>query len=388
MDNNIRKKNIILSVVVVLVGIMLVGGTYAYLSLAVNVTNKVVNGSTTCFNIDYLDTNQITGTLFPSANHTKGISGKVSLKVNSACDLDGVGNIYIHANSGTSTKFTTTAAAHCENPNTLQTLTQYTTSSTCTSNSGIWVTTGTPLKYAVFNNSTGIGNPLDVGYINAIGSDIAVYKTFIVTKTQKDYYIFLWLDGYLTDNTYTNLPFNGYVKADAIQARTVYTANVSPSTINIGQSIPNGITEYHTPEAAMAALKTNLGSATDLPFFLNHIVGNNVVAASYVGFVVTPAMATANPGMVAGTYYLRGGDGGAAFLDNAKTIYDAFGGVGCNLDGSSGGNPYTTTPSSTFYCYVSDLGAYAFSDDSADAYGDADSHCSVGGGGGSRCAEQ
>ena len=72
-------------------------------------------------------------------------------------------------------------------------------------------------------------------------------------------------------------------------------------------------------------------------------------------------MVTANPGMVAETYYLKGGDDGKAFLDNAKIIYDAFGGVGCYLDNTAGGNPYTTTPSSDFYCSVSGLGARAYS---------------------------
>ena len=83
------------------------------------------------------------------------------------------------------------------------------------------------------------------------------------------------------------------------------------------------------------------------------------VSESYVGFTVTSAMATANPGMVAGTYYLKGGDDGRSILDNAKTIYDAFGGVGCYFDGNSGGNPYATTPSSEFGCEVSGLRAYA-----------------------------
>ena len=109
------------------------------------------------------------------------------------------------------------------------------------------------------------------------------------------------------------------------------------------------------------------------------------VLESYVGFVVTPEMATANPGMVAGTYYLKGGDDGKAFLDNAKIIYDAFGGVGCYSDGASGGNPYTTTPSSDFSCYVSGLDAYVTSDGIVGAYVDSDSGCNVDQNGSSSC---
>ena len=119
----------------------------------------------------------------------------------------------------------------------------------------------------------------------------------------------------------------------------------------------------------------------------SNITASNVVTESYVGFVVTPAMAKANPGMVAGTYYLKGGDNGASFLDNAKTIYDAFGGVGCYLDDNSGGNPYTTTPSFGFYCIVSGLGATAESDGlvRADDNTNTNSGCAVGGDGGSYC---
>lgn len=96
-------------------------------------------------------------------------------------------------------------------------------------------------------------------------------------------------------------------------------------------------------------------------------------------------MATANPGMVAGTYYLKGGDNGKAFLDNAKIIYDAFGGVGCYLDGTSGGNPYTTTPSSVFNCDVSGLRADADLYDNVGADDDSSSYCYVYPDGSSAC---
>lgn len=369
-----KKKNIILSVVVLLVGFLLAGGTYAYLTRTVNVTNGNINAVTTCFDIDYTDnTDQITGTLFPSTGPNKGLGGSVTIKVNNACDLDGAGTLYIHVNSGTSTKFGTIVDAHCENARTLETLPQYTTQSACTQNGGSWVPSGTPLKFALYDNNSFTGNPLAVGnfYNQLIGNEALFYSNFVVTKTAKTYYIYVWLDGYLTDNTYTNLPFSSNIRAEAIQTRTVYTANVLDSNvqgrniISIGQPISSGITEYNTPEAAIAALKNTLGGTANYPYFLKHIVNNNVVQ-SYVGFVVTSDMATANPEMTAGTYYLRGGDNGASLLDNAKTIYDAFGGVGCRLDGNPGGNPYTTVPSSGFFC--DGFGWIAAADSAGDAF--------------------
>ena len=97
----------------------------------------------------------------------------------------------------------------------------------------------------------------------------------------------------------------------------IYTANIfdgngaginvgnNTSVVWIGQAIPNGITTYHTPELAMTALKQASGNI-DRPFYLKHTFTNNVVSDSYVGFVITPEMAQANPGMTAGTYYLKG----------------------------------------------------------------------------------
>ena len=241
-----------------------------------------------------------------------------------------------------------------------------------------------------------------------------------------------------TMNQTFSMELGGVCTNNAPSEQTVYTVNLYDdnatgwNSVWQGQPISNSITQYNTPEAAITALEAaysnaNSGATTSLPFFLKHTVadgtlwcaneydngvanGNSFcafssqaacnsriseweydnitytcaqntftggVAESYVGFVVTSEMATNNPGMVAGTYYLRGGDNGASFVENAKTIYDAFGGVGCYLDGNSGGNPYTTTPSSRFICRVSGLIANAYSNGNVYAVDYAGSNCVV-----------
>ena len=55
----------------------------------------------------------------------------------------------------------------------------------------------------------------------------------------------------------------------------------------------------------MAALKQASGNI-DRQFFLRHTITNNTVTDSYVGFIITDAMTEGNPGMTAGTYYLKG----------------------------------------------------------------------------------
>lgn len=233
MDNKIRNKNIILAIVVLLVGFLFAGGTYAYLTRTVNVTNGNINVVSTCFDIDYIDTNQVTGTLFPSAVPNKGIMGKVSLKVNSACDLNGTGRIYLHVNSNnTSNKLCTYLPYYlCLNRKTLEYVSEYSSGTTydankksgCIANENYRYYMNTyPMKFAVYDNSAGTGTPLSTGFIENVcnsDSDVLLYDDFEITHTQSDYYIFLWLDGNLTDNTYTNLTFNGYIKATATQEK-------------------------------------------------------------------------------------------------------------------------------------------------------------------------
>ena len=167
----------------------------------------------------YEQSQDITGTLFPGSGPVKGLSGKVGLKINDDCYLTGTGKLKLHIDSNTSTKLTTVGAAHCENPTTLETLNEYKTSDSCSDNDGTWTETSTVLKYAVYDNDTATGTLLGAGYISDsnIGNDLVIADNIAITKTQAYYYVFIWLDGYLTDNTYTDLSFGGYVSAEATQ---------------------------------------------------------------------------------------------------------------------------------------------------------------------------
>ena len=210
--------------------------------------------------------------------------------------------------------------------------------------------------------------------------------------------------GYKKDISSTDIPSTAqtlnlifsvtYVQSDTSvvpvpHPETVYTTNIhdgnwdtvddgtNTSVVWIGKTIPNGITTFQTPELAMVALKEASGGE-DRPFFLKHTVSNNTVTDSYVGFVVTPEMAQANPGMTAGTYYLKGkktyelvggswqcmseyddGEGNCIDPDyntNKATLLSAFGSSNC------------TDYSSYFSCYVSGLGAIADSDGHVNAH--------------------
>ena len=226
------------------------------------------------------------------------------------------------------------------------------------------------------------------------GNELEIYKEEVPgNNTTYQYKVYLWIDSTAGNQaSMQGKVFKGELRAEIIKPKTVYTVNLSSDDlVQVGSQIPSTITTYNTPEAAISALEraysqANDGETASLPFFLKHTVDtDSLVSESYVGFVVTPEMVTANPGMTAGTYYLKGGDDGRSFLDNAKTIYDAFGGVGCYLDGNSGGNPYTTTPSSDFYCIVPGLFADAYSSGLVGAGDNAGSNCNVFDNGNSGC---
>ena len=235
------------------------------------------------------------------------------------------------------------------------------------------------------------------------------------------YYLYIWLDASETNSSTYNQNVSLSLGGECSNhSPYVYTSNIYDenatgyNSVWIGQTIPNGITTYNTPEAAITSLEAaysnaNSGATTSLPFFLRHKIGNgtvwcvtedgntycpfeiqsecesanwgtctssvvtNGVTESYVGFIVSQDMAISNPGMTAGTYYLKGGDNGRAYNDNKATLLSAF------------GSTYCTQYSSDFGCDVSGLVANADSNGSVRADDDADSDCYVGFGGISYC---
>ena len=248
------------------------------------------------------------------------------------------------------------------------------------------------------------------------GVDIAP-NHLLASGTSEKYKVHV---GYKKDISATDIPSTAqtlnlsfsvtYVQSDTSvvpvpHQETVYTANVfdknydtindgtNTSVVWIGKTIPNGITTFQTPELAMAALKEASGGV-DRPFFLKHTVSNNIVTDSYVGFVVTDEMASNNPGMTAGTYYLKGKKTSELVEGSWQCMSEYDDGEGNCIDPdydtnkatllSAFGSSYCHDSSSHFSCGVSDLGAgadsYGYVNAFADAWG-----CDVYGNGYSGC---
>lgn len=213
-----KKNDILLAIVIILFGLLLVGGTYAALSitLPINITNGIYNYATECFNINYSTGGDFVGTLIPSSTYVGGLDGGVSLGIDPNCNVNATGDIVLNVKSA-SDVLIQNVDPHCENSTNLETMNSYTTSDSCTSNGGVWVTNGTALKYAVFHEfSTSL---LNVGYINKTGN-INVYSNFPVSSTLTKYYIYIWLDGELVDDSYISQSFDAVVDVNVVQKET------------------------------------------------------------------------------------------------------------------------------------------------------------------------
>ena len=240
-------------------------------------------------------------------------------------------------------------------------------------------------------------------------------KSYSAT-TNDPYYLYIWLDKDETNNNTQNQPFDISLTGTCTdEAPTTFTGTIyrySNTGVPIGQRIVlqqkqewcANSTEFGNScdfgyfwdtesecEAYVANQNmenTTCGEGTVQPisyetnasnlnktFYLKHTIVDDIVTESYVEFVVTPEMAGANSGMTAGTYYLKGGDNGAAYTTNKATLTTAFGSSNC------------TDNSSSFGCNVSGLRAFANSNGSVGANDGASAYCSVYNDGNSYCDE-
>ena len=217
---NIKNKNIVLILVILCIGLITIGGTYAALVMTLNVavTNGIYEDSSQCFDIIYDAGEDIRGQLFPTASSNGGLQGSLTVGIADNCNVSGALtlNLIISEESDSRGVLTQTVAPHCENSSTLETLYNYNDSSACSSNGGTWVEDGTALKYAVFKNNG--SEPVSVGYIDSVGTTLSILnETISGSDSDNEYLIKIWLDGYVSDNSYANQSFAGRIQTKVQQ---------------------------------------------------------------------------------------------------------------------------------------------------------------------------
>lgn len=171
-----EKHKVIGTIVGVLAFIALIAGlTYAWFTWVSG--NTILGGTTECFTINYVNGQNISGQITPSASYTGGKTTTVQIGIDSGCNIGGTGTIKLTTDSSSENAINLTDGA---------------------------------VKYAVYNVSEEIssGNVVDETM------DLA---TVNLTKSLVTYTIYVWVDGSVVDNTYVGKSYSGYIHASAEQ---------------------------------------------------------------------------------------------------------------------------------------------------------------------------
>ena len=173
-----EKHKVIGTIIGVLAFIALVAGiTYAWFTWTSG--NTILGGTTECFTINYVNGQNISGEIVPSANYTGGKTTTVQIGIDAGCNIGGTGTIKLTTDSGASTAIDLSKGA---------------------------------VKYAVYNGNSEVSN----GNVTAGTMDLA---TINLTKSLVTYTIYVWVDGAIIDNSYAGKTYNGYIHASAEQTR-------------------------------------------------------------------------------------------------------------------------------------------------------------------------
>ena len=163
------KKKILYSIlVVVLIIIVSVGITYAWLSWSGSVN---ISGTSECFDVNYVKGQDIGSEESPAklslaSSYTEGLSTVVKVNLNDTCTiLNGTGTLYLNTDSITSNILLTSNV----------------------------------LKYQVLDGTTEINS----GIITSTGT-LAIYDNIPITNEEKSITVYIWIDGNLVTNDNVN----------------------------------------------------------------------------------------------------------------------------------------------------------------------------------------
>ena len=163
-----NKKLLYSILTVLLIAIVSVGITYAWLSWSSSVN---IGGTSECFDVNYVkgqdigsDSNQANFSL--ASSYKEGLSSVLKVNLKDTCTItNGTGTLYLN---------------------------------TDTTTSSILLTSGV-LKYQVLEGTNEVAN----GTVTKTGS-LAIYKDIAITSTVKELTVYVWLDGSLVNDSNSN----------------------------------------------------------------------------------------------------------------------------------------------------------------------------------------
>ena len=175
-----NKKLLYSILTVLLIAIVSVGITYAWLSWSSSVN---IGGTSECFDVNYVKGQDIGSDSNPAnfslaSTYTEGLSSVIKVNLKDTCTIsNGTGTLYLN---------------------------------TDTTTSSILLTSGV-LKYQVLEGTNEVAN----GTVTKTGS-LAIYKDIAITSTVKQLTVYVWLDGTIADNSYADTTYTGYISAEAV----------------------------------------------------------------------------------------------------------------------------------------------------------------------------
>ena len=176
-----KQKLIGLILGIVLFIVAIAGLTYAYVSWTSDNMNKVV--SSKCFNVLYDKGKDFTGDIPPSVDYTGGISVSVKMNIDSSCDMNAKGKIYLNVDETTSENLFKEGLLNYQ----------------VLINGGV-----TEYKGSITNYGDIV---IDVGFLN---------KSTVATTT---YTVYVWINGDYVENKHARSSFHGSIRSEAVQSR-------------------------------------------------------------------------------------------------------------------------------------------------------------------------
>ena len=169
-----EKHKLLGTIIGVLAFIALVAGlTYAWFTWTSG--NTILNGTTDCFTINYVNGQAISGEIVPSVDYTGGKTTTVQIGIDPSCTIGGTGTIKLTTEESTTVSLENGA-----------------------------------VKYAVYNGASEVSS----GTVTSGTIDLA---TVNLTTSQVTYTVYIWVDGAVTDNSYVGTAYSGYIHATAEQ---------------------------------------------------------------------------------------------------------------------------------------------------------------------------
>ena len=163
-----NKKLLYSMLTVLLIAIVSVGITYAWLSWSSSVN---IGGTSECFDVNYVKGQDIGSDSNPAnfslaSTYTEGLSSVIKVNLKDTCTIsNGTGTLYLNTDATTSS---------------------------------ILLTSGV-LKYQVLDGTNEVAN----GTVTKTGS-LAIYKDIAITSTVKELTVYVWLDGSLVNDSNSN----------------------------------------------------------------------------------------------------------------------------------------------------------------------------------------